>query len=150
MITKANALDADSLTNIALKSKAYWGYTEEQIESWRHDLTITENIMKNMFVYKFTLDDTIAGFYILNQPKNDAIELEFLFILPEFIGKGIGKKLLEDSYIKAKQLNATTMTLLADPNAKSFYESQGFLYFGEKESSIPNRFCPLMKKDLTL
>ena len=48
MITKANALDADSLTNIALKSKAYRGYPEEQIESWRHDLTITENIMENM------------------------------------------------------------------------------------------------------
>ena len=150
MITKAIALDTDSLTNIALKSKAYWGYTKEQIESWHHDLTITEKIMKNMFVYKYILDDTIAGFYILNQPKKDTIELEFLFVLPEFIGKGIGKKLLEDSYIKAKQFNVSTIVLLADPNAKSFYESQGFLYQGEKESSIPNRFCPLMKKDLTL
>ena len=41
------------------------------------------------------------------------------------------------------------MTLLADPNAFPFYMSQGFIIIDQKESSIPNRFLPIMQKDLT-
>ena len=37
MITKAIISDAKILTEIALKSKAYWGYSSELITSWRTD-----------------------------------------------------------------------------------------------------------------
>ena len=46
-------------------------------------------------------------------------------------------------------LNAITMTLLADPNAEEFYKSQGFIAVDKKESSVKNRFLPVMQKDLT-
>ena len=35
MIVKATVEDAQRLTEIALESKAHWGYTDAQIESWR-------------------------------------------------------------------------------------------------------------------
>ena len=34
MIEKANIKDSELLTNIALISKAYWGYSKELILSW--------------------------------------------------------------------------------------------------------------------
>ncbi|WKD85892.1 hypothetical protein KCTC32516_01240 [Polaribacter huanghezhanensis] len=40
MIVKAAPSDAETLTQIALESKAYWGYSSAQLESWRSDLTI--------------------------------------------------------------------------------------------------------------
>ncbi|WP_302849917.1 hypothetical protein [Polaribacter batillariae] len=40
------------------------------------------------------------------------------------------------------------MILLADPNAVSFYNSQGFYKVDEKESTIVGRFLPMMQKDL--
>ena len=150
MIQIATIKDTDLLTNIALLSKAHWGYSNELIDSWRGDLTVTSKMIEDVFVYKFVQNDKIAGYYILNQPIENNIELEMLFILPEFIGKGIGKKLLLHAFTKALNLNANELTLLADPNAVAFYESQGFIIIDKKESIIPNRFLPIMQKDLTV
>lgn len=149
MIISAIKNDAQKLTQIALLSKAHWGYTREQIQSWTEDLTVTPKMIEEMIVFKFISNKQIVGFYILNQPNNDTIELEFLFVHPKAIGKKIGKQLLTHAIQQASELNLTSVTLLSDPNAQSFYESQGFIYNGKKESTIPNRFLPLMKKDLT-
>lgn len=148
MIQKATIKDSNLLTNIALTSKGYWGYSNELIESWRSDLTVTSKMIEDVFVYKFLQKDKIAGFYILNQPIENKIGLEMLFILPEFIGKGIGKNLLLHAFTKARNLKVNKLTLLADPNAVDFYKSQGFVIIDKKESSIPNRFLPIMQKDL--
>lgn len=149
MIVEATIEDSNLLTNIALTSKSYWGYTKEQLEIWRDDLTITSKIIQQMMVYKFITDQRTAGFYALNPPKGNSIELEMLFVLPEFIGQGIGKQLLQHSFEKSQDLKASSITLLADPNAVNFYKSQGFIIIDQKESAIPNRFLPMMQKDLT-
>jgi N-acetylglutamate synthase-like GNAT family acetyltransferase len=149
MIDKATIEDSELLTDISLSSKAYWGYSKELIESWRNDLTVTSKMIEKTMIYKFIQNNKIAGFYILNPPEEKSIELEMLFVLPEFIGKGIGKKLLLDAFEKARILNTNTISLFADPNAVDFYKSQGFIIIDKKESSIPNRFLPIMQKDLT-
>ena len=150
MIFPANFSDAKILTDITFKSKAIWNYSEEQLEIWREDLTVSQKRIEEMLVFKFVQDDEIVGFYILNQPQKQTIELAFLFVLPKTMGIGIGKKLLSHSYEKAKELGCTAITLLADPNAENFYKSQGFYAISQKESTTPNRFLPVMKKDLVL
>jgi len=148
MIRKAKQTEAEILTALALKSKAYWGYSEADIESWRQDLTVTKQMLENTKVNLFEQNATIAGFYMLNPPENKSIELEMLFVLPKFIGQSIGKKLLIHAINEAKKLKTTTITLLADPNAVPFYKKQGFTIIDKKESSIPNRYLPIMKKEL--
>lgn len=148
MIVSVDESDAQILTEIALKSKSFWGYSNELLESWRNDLTVTSTMISNCAIFKFLVDDHIVGFYILNPPKEKSIELEMLFVLPEFIGKGIGKQLLQHSFEKALKLNVNSMTLLADPNAVPFYESRGFYEIDKKESAIPGRFLPVLQKDL--
>ena len=148
MIVLANSSDGELLTEIALISKAYWGYSKKNIDSWIEDLTVTSKMILERDVFKFLDGDTIVGFYILNPPVKDSIELEMLFVLPNFIGKGVGKLLLHHAFEKAKKLDSKFMTLLAEPNAVPFYSSQGFYEIDKKESSIPNRFLPVLKKDL--
>ena len=148
MIVPADVSDGKILTDIALISKAFWGYADDLIESWREELTITSKMIEEMMIYKFLQDNTIVGFYALNPPKENTIELEMLFVLPDFIGRKIGKQLLYHSFEKAKDLGCNSMTLLADPNAVAFYESRGFYEIDRKESSIPNRFLPILKVDL--
>ena len=148
MIVRVDESDAQKLTEIALKSKSFWGYSNELLESWRNDLTVTSAMISNGAIFKFIVNDHIAGFYMLNPPKVKSIELEMLFVLPEFIGKGIGKQLLQHSFEKALKLNVNSMTLLADPNAVPFYESRGFYEVDKKESTIPGRFLSVLKKDL--
>ena len=125
MIISAEISDSKKLTEIALKSKAFWGYSNELIESWREDLTINSKMISDCSVYKFLVDETIAGFYVLNPPKGNAIELEMLFVLPEFIGKKIGKQLLHHSFEKAKEVKSRSMILLADPNAPLAVPAKG-------------------------
>jgi N-acetylglutamate synthase-like GNAT family acetyltransferase len=148
MIVKATISDVRQLTEIALKSKSFWGYSNELLESWRNDLTVTSKMISKCTVFKFLVDDQIVGFYILNPLKEKSIELEMLFVLPEFIGKGIGKQLLQHSFEKALKLKVNSMTLLADPNAITFYESRGFYEVDKKESTIPGRFLSVLKKNL--
>ena len=148
MIVKANISDASLLSEIAMLSKSFWGYTKEQLDSWVDDLTVSENLILETHTFNFLVDNKIVGFYILNQPQNNNCELEMLFVLPNFIGKGIGKQLLQHAFKKAKNLKVKTVTLLADPNAVAFYTSQGFKTIDKKESSIAGRFLPIMQKDL--
>lgn len=148
MIVKATISDAKSLTEIALKSKAIWGYSDEQIQNWTEELTVSNQMIEEMFVYKFLVAKKVVGFYILNQPKENSIELEFLFVLPNFIGKGIGNQLLLHAFEKAISLNCKKIILLADPNATPFYQSKGFVIIDKKESAIFGRFLPVMQRDL--
>lgn len=148
MIVSATISDAKMLTEIALKSKAFWGYSDELIAGWIEDLTVSEKMISEMTVCKFLINDEIVGFYILNQPKEKSIELEFLFILPSSIGKGIGNQLINHAFEKAKELNCKQVTVLSDPNAFPFYKSKGFYETDKKVSSISGRFLPIMQKDL--
>lgn len=148
MITRAKLSDAKLLSEIAIVSKAFWGYENHHLQSWINDLTVTEELIIKCDVYQYNIDKTTVGFYILNAPEKGNSELEMLFVLPDFIGKGIGKQLLLHAFKEAKKLNSKTMTLLADPNAVPFYESQGFKIIDKKESSITGRFLPIMLKTL--
>ena len=74
MIQLAEISDAKTLNKIALKSKSFWGYSNETLESWVEDLTVSERIIKEMIVYKFISNNETVGFYILNQPKGTSVE----------------------------------------------------------------------------
>jgi len=149
MIVKAKLKDANRLTALAISSKSYWGYSNELIKTWEDDLKVTSKMIEEPHVFNFMIDEEIRGFYILNLPIENNIELEFLFIDPVFIGKGVGKTLLMSAFKKAISLGCTTIKILSDPNATSFYEKQGFKTIDKKESTIPNRFLPIMEKDLS-
>jgi N-acetylglutamate synthase-like GNAT family acetyltransferase len=125
MILLTNISDAKMLTEISLKSKAIWGSSDEQLKNWTEELTVTEEMIpemiQEMVVCKFILDVKIVGFYILNQPQEQSIALEFLFVHPIFIAKGIGNQLIQHPFENAKQLNCKPVILLSDPNAVPFY-----------------------------
>ncbi|WP_428741350.1 GNAT family N-acetyltransferase [Tenacibaculum sp.] len=145
MIIKAEIQDQELLTTIALQSKAYWGYSEEQIEKWREDLTVKPKMFEEWRIYKYLINDTIGGFYILNRTNLKTSILEFLFVVPNFINQGIGSKLLEHVKAYCKKEFCTVLNVLADPNAESFYLKHGFRVINKQESSIKGRFLPEME-----
>lgn len=148
MILPAVISDSEKLTEIALQSKAYWKYSPNVLESWRNDLTVTANMISTMNVFKYIIDFNIVGFYILSKPQDSSIELDFLFIHPDFIGKNIGKALIMYAFEFAKKLDCKTMSVISDPNAKNFYLHFGFIIIDQKTSSIKNRLLPVLQKTL--
>jgi GNAT superfamily N-acetyltransferase len=95
-IKKASINDNEVLTEITKKSKAYWGYSEEQILEWNNNLTISTAYIETNCVFELVNDHKIVGYYsyIIKEKKN--VILDNLFILPEYIGKGFGKYLMND------------------------------------------------------
>ena len=147
-IIKANTHDYRVLTDITKKSKAYWGYSDEQMRKWSDLLTITEEYIQNNEVYKLIIKQSIVAYYSYFEIEKDSVRLDNLFVSAENIGKGYGKLLMNDFILKIKKSEAKRIILDADPNAQKFYESFGFLKIGEIETSIKDRFLPIMELKL--
>ena len=145
MIIKAQIQDVDLLTEIAVSSKAYWGYSKDQIEKWKDDLTVTPKMFNDCNIYKFQVNDTIAGFYVLYRANIRTSFLDFLFVSPNFINQGIGSKLLEHAKNLCKRGSCAVLNVLSDPNSETFYLKHGFKVIGRRESSIKGRFLPEME-----
>ncbi|MCI3936589.1 GNAT family N-acetyltransferase [Chryseobacterium aahli] len=147
-IIKANTDDDKILTEITKRSKAYWGYSEEQMSRWSDLLTITSEYIDKNQVYKLIVNQSIIAYYSYFEIENNSVRLDNLFVSPENIGKGYGKLLMNDFILKIKQSGKIRIILDADPNAQKFYESFGFIKIGESETSVKDRFLPIMEHKL--
>jgi ribosomal protein S18 acetylase RimI-like enzyme len=148
-IEKAISDDDLILTEITKKSKAYWKYSEEQIKKWTNTLTISKDYITQNETYKLILDNRkIAGYYSFIKKENQIIKLDNMFIAPEYIGNGYGKILMNDFIERIKQTKFEKIILDAEPNAKMFYHKFGFTVIGQFESSIKDRFIPIMELKL--
>jgi GNAT superfamily N-acetyltransferase len=147
-IRRALSTDAERLTQLAIASKRHWGYSDEFMILVRAELEISAEQIMNGYCeisHEYGVD---TGFILLLE-TNDFVELEALFISPDFIGTGLGSKLLLRSVDWAKANGYQRMQTTADPNALGFYEKYGFVIIGEIASgSIPGRTLPRLELDL--
>lgn len=147
-ILKALAADAKKLTQLALRSKAYWKYSKEQLESWKEELTVTKEYLQVHHVFKAVKNDIIVGFYTFKNLDPQNIKLDFFFVDPKYINQGFGKILMLDFLDRINTSKHKRVTVLSDPNAQKFYSKFGFRVTKTVESSIKNRFLPIMEKKL--
>ena len=148
-IKKADLIDYAILTTIQRKSKAHWGYSEAQMKAWEDELCIQVTDIEQYSFFKLLLEEQIIAFYSYEKLSTTLVHLENLFVLPSFIGKGLGKLLLLDFFARVQKEGFQMVQLEADPHATAFYERFGFTIIGQKQSTIPNRFLPIMQKSLT-
>ncbi|OOZ84308.1 MULTISPECIES: GNAT family N-acetyltransferase [Bacillus] len=143
-----NALlsEANELSELALHSKATWNYSEAFILACKEDLTITDEYIKNNFVYVLENDNTMIGFFSFLRNEN---ALDFLYIHPRYKGKGYGKILWEYVIQQANELGIKSFTIDSDPNAKGFYLKMGAKLIGETPSTVfEDRLLPLLNYDV--
>jgi GNAT superfamily N-acetyltransferase len=148
IIQKAVTSDSEILTAITKKSKAYWGYSEKQMEIWSELLTITETYIETRSVYKLIIEDVIVGYYSFYNKEGYIVKLDNLFIHPHYIGQGYGKILMADFLLRLKGTGAKKIILESEPNAGIFYAKMGFVKTGQNESSIKDRFLPVMELNI--
>lgn len=140
----ADRKDIEVLNLISLASKRHWKYPEEWIAVWTEDLTLDENDLLESSITVLEVRSVVKGFCAIKK-NSDHYEVLHLWLLPELIGKGLGKTLLNKSL---KQVPKDWPILVeADPNAEEFYKKQGFITYGKKESFPKGRHLPLMKMD---
>lgn len=144
-IRPAQPREYQLLSDIAFRSKAYWGYSAEFMEAARAELTVSETDISGERVgfWIAEYDEYVAGFIAVAKVVNDACRLEALFVEPDYIGKGVGRLLVAFAKSYAKDAGAKALHLQSDPNALPFYLAVGGVQVGESESdSIAGRFLP--------
>ncbi|MEM1255303.1 MAG: GNAT family N-acetyltransferase [Cyanobacteria bacterium P01_H01_bin.21] len=138
--------DSQLLTALALRSKAYWGYSQEFMVACRQELSQSREKISTPKFHFFVCEiaETITGFYALEQLSPTKFELEALFVEPDWMGQGIGRLLMEHAKAKALCLGGQLLYIYADPNAAGFYQAMGGILTGTQESaSVPGRFLPI-------
>src|SRR5687767_8245747 len=132
-IRRARPEEANTLTQIALDAKRYWGYPEHWINHWEADLTISSDFIRDNEVYVAEQHGEVRGFYALSVSGNKA-ELEHMWVTPGSIGTGIGKELFLDAMNRAATLEVREIEISSDPNAAGFYERMGASQIGETDA----------------
>jgi len=144
-IVPAISRDAEILTSITKKSKAYWGYTDEQLANWADLLTITEIYIETNSVFNLLMKSEIVGYYSFVNSDKNTIKLDNLFVLPEFIGIGFGKLLMFDLFDRLRNSSIEKIVIESEPYAEKFYEKFGFIKVGQIETATPQRYLPVME-----
>ena len=158
IIRSAKNNEADVLTGISFASKGYWNYPEEYFEVWKNELTIHSEYIEENDVFVFEDRGAIVGYYSVVELKenievagitiNKGFWLEHMFIEPQHIGHGIGTLLFRHLREWCVTNGITELKILADPNARGFYEKMGCIYKEEHPSTIENRTTPLLHLQL--
>lgn len=144
-IRLASAGEARHLSDLALRSKAHWGYDADFLEACRAELTVSEDYIKGAPVFVLEEDGRVVGFYGLRE-RGAELELLYLFVEPAAIGGGHGKRLWQHAVKTAARLGFQKITIESDPYAEAFYLAMGARKVGEVASSLrPGRTLPLLE-----
>ncbi len=140
--------DHVALSHLTKASKAFWSYSAELMEQWNDELTITRDYIRDNEVYILVNHKQIVGYYAYLKLSKVTVKLDNLFVLPEYIGQGMGKILMIDFLKKGKREGFSKVEVYADPNAEGFYARFGFVVIGKKQTIIAGRYLPVMEKQL--
>jgi GNAT superfamily N-acetyltransferase len=146
-IRRAVPGEAPVLREIAIASKRYWGYADDWMVRWAELLAIPPEYVERNEVYVAELDGRAIGLAALI-PRGEECELDHLWLLPEHIGKGLGRRLFEHARDRATQLGAARLTLEAEPQATGFYERMGARTIRDNVSAM-GRLVPIMHLELS-
>ncbi|MBD8890525.1 GNAT family N-acetyltransferase [Roseibium litorale] len=148
-IRSACSSDTKDLTAILYEAKGSRGYTLEQMDGFRSQFRIDDALLENMDVIVAELDGKPVGFAAgCLQP--DHYLIDYLFVLPETAGRGIGRLLLERISDLASTLSAQRLRLESDAYAEAFYLARGFKRVSTLSSQMaPSGKIPVMEKDLS-
>ncbi len=135
------------LQNLALRTLCAIDYDAKQINSLVESQNIGERIANEFFLIA-QVDDKMVGFGSLS-PTTSSIHA--MYVHPDWIRQGIGKKLLASLEEIAAQRSCRVLRVISSLSAAAFYQSQGYRsqgncdYRNRTDISIP---CQLFEKQL--
>lgn len=141
--------DIESLDRIALAAKAHWGYSQEQLLLWKRELMTPPDSIATRPTFVAEVDGTAVAFAQID-PSVAPWELVSLWVLPQFMGQGIGRALLRTSAAAARAAGQGSIAIDSDPYAEAFYLACGARVVGQVPAPIPEdteRYRPQLLLD---
>ena len=148
-IQRAIPRQAGELTALTIAAKRHWNYPDKWIQIWLPLMTITPEYIRENETWVAVQSDRCMAYYSLKR-DSEFLWLDNLWVLPEFIGQGIGRELFQHALERGRFLGATTLRIEAEPNAERFYEKLGARKIGEHNTEVDGqpRVLPVMEIDL--
>jgi ribosomal protein S18 acetylase RimI-like enzyme len=144
-IRRAQPEDAEAISGLALRSKAHWSYSDEQMAVFRLELVLSPDQVLQSNAHVIEEAARLLGFYTLSQLGDQRTELEHIFVDPAFLGGGIGRALFRHACSVAAESGARVLVVRSDPHAAGFYRTLGGEFTGDIDSSIPGRKIPTFR-----
>ncbi|MEO1280871.1 MAG: GNAT family N-acetyltransferase [Pseudomonadota bacterium] len=140
--------ELDQAADLCLRSKAHWGYGDAFLNTCRASLTITQTeLMRDRIVVVTNKSHLAALAHVLWQ--TDECHLDKLFVDPDHMGLGLGRRLFHWAVKTARELNARALIIVSDPGAVEFYRSLGCDVIGSVLSEVDaNRKLPKLLYEL--
>jgi len=115
-IVESHPHDAPALTAIAHSAKAHWGYPKEWILAWRDDLTLDQAYIQSHDVHAIRDQDRLLGFcsLVMLDSVEHRWELDHLWVIPEAMGRGLGRALFEHAIAHAGRRGARRLRILSE------------------------------------
>ena len=148
------ALDHQPAINaMILRSKAHWGYDAGMMEIMARVLRLDpEAAAQGRAVAAWAEGDPVGVAQIgelVDDDRGRAMDLDLLFIAPESIGTGLGRRLYGWALDQARAAGAIRLDILSDPYARPFYTAMGATYVEERPSRlVPGRMLPWLEHRL--
>jgi predicted N-acetyltransferase YhbS len=144
-IRPARVDEAELLTELSLRSKAFWDYDASFLARCRVVMTVKARNIENHPHYVAELDGRIAGFYGF-EPEAEGVGLDYLFVDTDLVGRGVGSALWRHAVDTARGLGHRALIVVSDPNAEGFYLKMGCRRIGTRPSDLENgRQLPLLR-----
>ncbi|MDP2479416.1 MAG: GNAT family N-acetyltransferase [Candidatus Palauibacterales bacterium] len=127
-IGAARPSEVEALSALAVRSKAHWGYPADWLEAWGPQLALSRADLENREVFVARGSAQPVGFYSL--AFRNCASLEHLWMDPRFMGRGLGRRLVEHAVARTALRGYPTLQVDADPHAESFYVRMGAIHVG--------------------
>ena len=111
----------------------------EQLEAHPDAISLPAEQIEQGQVLVGELNGEMAGFAVMLVGENEA-ELDGLFVEPQYWRQGIGTTLVDAATHVARR-RGLSLTVVASPAARKFYEGRGF----SVESQAETRFGPALR-----
>jgi len=143
--------EESALHELAMRSKAHWGYSEDFMAQCVEALSVERSAVDagwvlvaedgEEFLGMMGWEPAIAG----ESAKGADWDISHLFVEPAAMGRGVGGALFREGMRRIRELGGIAVSILADPGARPFYERMGAELVGDAPSdAIPGRRLPLL------
>jgi GNAT superfamily N-acetyltransferase len=148
VIRRATPDEAPVLHDLTGRSALHWGYEPEFLLWEPEAIAVTPEFIRNSETFVMEEGDRLVGYYSLVGELPD-LSLDKLFVEPGRIGTGFGKRLWLHAVGMARELGASELTFMADPNAAPFYRAMGAEWLREEDTTRPGWNLQLFRYSLS-
>jgi GNAT superfamily N-acetyltransferase len=143
-IRPGSAAEREQLEALQRRASLIWDEDRANILEHPDAIEVPTEHLAAGWVRVAVRNGTIVGFATLLPTGHGAGELDALFVEPDLMRQGIGHELIADLATVAREHGLRRIEVTGNPNARRFYEREGFVVMGE----VPTRFRPGLRMHL--